>query len=239
VYSAVGLFALVWGLKAVKSEDPKHTLYFAHIFFADHVISTAWTAFFAVVWWVYTPHDGRRTANSKAQEDMMTGGNSGISQEDREAAAMMIWNHEKGMAAAVIVISWLFKIYFVVLLYSYATHLRKGSYRSLPLSRPNASTSGAAYDPLAEEDDDIEDFYRVPLRTPTSAGGHRVGGGGSVTNLAEFTSEPPPRTSKTIGRSSLGKGNGHVLGDEEAGVLFDGDDSPSGSSRGSRSLSRG
>jgi hypothetical protein len=32
-----------------------------------------------------------------------------LTEEQREAAAMAIWNHEKGTAAAVIVISWLSK----------------------------------------------------------------------------------------------------------------------------------
>lgn len=94
-------------------EDPKQTLYFAHLFFADHVLSTAWTVFFAVVWWVYTPHDGQRSLNSKAQEEMAKGGAGGsknMTDEERIAAANMIWNKEKGTAAAVIILSWLVKV---------------------------------------------------------------------------------------------------------------------------------
>lgn len=94
-------------------EDAKQTLYFAHLFFADHVLSTAWTVFFAVVWWVYTPHDGRRQANGAAQEEMMNKGGAGghvMSEQERQDAAMMIWNQEKGTAAAVIIISWLSKV---------------------------------------------------------------------------------------------------------------------------------
>ena len=94
-------------------EDPKQTLYFAHLFFADHVLSTAWTVFFAVVWWVYTPHDGRRTANSAAQEEMAKGGNGGshnMTEEERIEAAHMMWNHEKGTAAGIIILSWFVKV---------------------------------------------------------------------------------------------------------------------------------
>ena len=94
-------------------EDPKQTLYFAHLFFADHIFSTSWTVFFAVIWWVYTPHDGRRTANSDAQRAMMDGANSNathLTEAEREAAAMAIWNQEKGKAANVIIVSWLFKV---------------------------------------------------------------------------------------------------------------------------------
>lgn len=95
-------------------EDPKQTLYFAHLFFADHVLSTAWLVFFAVVWWVYTPHDGRRQANSKAQEDMMNAGpglsGHNMTESERVAAATSIWNEEKGTATAVIVLGWLAKV---------------------------------------------------------------------------------------------------------------------------------
>jgi len=234
IYSAVALIALGWALKAVKEEDAKQTLYFAHLFFADHILSTAWTIFFAVVWWVYIPHDGRRQANSAAQEDMMKAGVGGIhdmTDEEREAAAMMIWNHEKGTAAAVIIISWLFKIYFALLLYSYATHLRKGSYRSLPLSRPNPNNNlslPSTYDPsLADEDEEIEDFYRVPLRTPQPAS--------SITSFADLSTIPGrPRKSRGPGKSLLGKGNGQMTnGDVEMGeeLLFDETELSSANSR--------
>ena len=86
-------------------------MYFAHLFFADHVLSTAWTVFFAVVWWIYTPHDGRRQANSAAQEQLMQGSaGHQMTDAERTAAAMQIWNKEKGMAAAVIIIGWLAKV---------------------------------------------------------------------------------------------------------------------------------
>ncbi|KXN92655.1 Inositol phoshorylceramide synthase regulatory subunit kei1 [Leucoagaricus sp. SymC.cos] len=177
IYSVIALVALGWGLRAVKDEDPKQTLYFAHLFAADHVLSTAWTVFFTLVWWIWTPHDGRRQANSAAQEAMMKTANitNHLTPEEREAAAMAIWNHEKGTAAAVIVISWITKLYFALLLYSYATHLRKGSYRSLPFSRSsnytslssNLHTQGAnSYETALDMADEESggDFYHVPLR---------------------------------------------------------------------------
>ena len=95
-------------------EDAKHTLYFAHAFFADHMLSTAWTIFFAVVWWAYTPHDGRQEIVSKAQKEIieLAGGSNGrnMTAEERARAAQTIWNDEKGMATAVIVIGWLCKV---------------------------------------------------------------------------------------------------------------------------------
>jgi len=169
IYSVIGLVVLAWGLKAVTKEDPKYTLYFAHLFFADHVVSTAWLVFFAVLWWVYTPHDGRRQANSDAQREMMNAvpitSNRNMTDVERVMAAMTIWDEEKGRATAVIVLGWLAKFYFAALLYSYAAHLRKGTYRALPHSRINGSAPASTLATLPdEEDEEIEDFYRLPVR---------------------------------------------------------------------------
>lgn len=44
---------------------------------------------------------------------MMDLGNSSaphLTPEERKDAAMTIWNHEKGLAAAVIIVSWMFKV---------------------------------------------------------------------------------------------------------------------------------
>lgn len=183
-----------------------------------------------------------------------------LTDEQRKEAAMAIWNHEKGLAAAVITVSWLFKvspggrssslmhischpqIYFALLIYSYAVHLRKGSYRSLPLSRSayafSNAASHAAYDALADaEDEEIEDFYRVPLRTPP-ASGHRRGGSsnnnGSITNFADFVSAPgrTPRKSK-FGSVSVPRDKGI-----EEEVIFDEDELTYAASTSSRAHSK-
>lgn len=95
-------------------EDPKRVLYFAHMFFLDHLFSTCWTVFFGVVWWVYTPHDGKRVANSEAQRQMMNGASGveghNMTEEERTEAALGIWNQEKGFAAAILILGWLTKV---------------------------------------------------------------------------------------------------------------------------------
>ncbi|KAF9480509.1 DUF1753-domain-containing protein [Pholiota conissans] len=245
IYSVLALVALAWGLRVVQEAHAKKTLYFAHLFFADHIFSTSWTVFFALVWWLWTPHDGRQQANSSAQQDMMNLGNSStphLTPEQRKAAAMAIWNHEKGLALAVIIVAWVFKIYFALLVYSYAMHLRKGSYRSLPLSRSVfvSSTVAAhnAYDALAnEEDEEIEDFYRVPLRTPP-ASGHRRGNSqnnSSITSFADFVSAPG-RTPRKKGFGSMSLPRDRDI--EEEDVLFDEDDATYAASTSSRSHSK-
>jgi inositol phosphorylceramide synthase regulatory subunit len=89
-------------------------LYFAHMFFLDHVFSTCWTVFFGVVWWAYTPHDGKRVANSDAQRAMMDAASGmeghNMTEDERTQAALGIWNKEKGFAAAVLILGWLTKV---------------------------------------------------------------------------------------------------------------------------------
>ncbi|KAG6333568.1 hypothetical protein ID866_5517 [Astraeus odoratus] len=213
LYSLLGLVALAWGLNAVKEEHPVQTLYFAHLFFVDHVFSTVWTLFFAVVWWVYTPHDGRRQANSPAQEAIREGAGVNHSMTDAQlaAAANILWNEEKGTAAMVIVLSWCAKIYFALLLYSFATHLRKGTYNSIRHFRPSGSSS-VSYDPAyAEDDDENDDFYIPSQRTHNP--------NNSSSSIPDFVSAPGRhgRHSSKQNRRSLtkiaipGQGNGEVL----------------------------
>ncbi|EJF64091.1 Inositolphosphorylceramide synthase subunit Kei1-domain-containing protein [Dichomitus squalens] len=252
IYSVIGLVALVWGLKATLHEDPKQTLYFAHLFFADHILSSAWLVFFAVLWWVYTPHDGTVQIHSDAQKDVQASGpGHNMTAEERAAAAMTIWNAEKGIATAMIVMGWVLKIYFAVLLYSYAIHLRKGSYRSLPHSRsysPNGTTNGGLYSTSAlpdEDDDDVEEFYRLPVRAPNAQpqslpqnGSARTGGhtpASSLSSFTDFVSAPAGRARRgKPGKSNLSistSANGGVGAEGPGEVIFDEDMSDGSGSR--------
>ncbi|KAG8699974.1 hypothetical protein FRC09_006257 [Ceratobasidium sp. 395] len=184
IYSTLAIVALAWGLKAVTDEDAKRTFYFAHIFVADHLLGTIWTVFFAVLWWVYNPHDGEKVVNSAAQEAMAGAhGNTTISHEDRVAAAQLIWNQEKGLAAMVLIAGW----------------ISKGSYRALPLTVTLSSNTGAYGDSVLMESDLESDgeaegsaLYRMPVRTP------RTGD-----SFAEFMAAP----SRGRGRSGVKRGS--------------------------------
>ena len=97
----------------IVQEDPRSTLYFAHLFFADHILSTSWTIFFAVVWWLYSPHDGRRVSNSAAQDNIIhnyLGETEKVSEGERARLALQLWRREKGVAIAIIVLGWLIKV---------------------------------------------------------------------------------------------------------------------------------
>ena len=88
-------------------------LYFAHIFFADHILNTIWTVYFIVHWWLYTPHDGRRNANSPAQQaliDGYIGEHQTMSEAERTAAAERVWHAEKAQALTIIILGWLIKV---------------------------------------------------------------------------------------------------------------------------------
>lgn len=99
----------------------------------------------------------------------------------------------------------LLQIYFAILIYSYAIHLRKGSYRALPRTTKVAATHGqyvalnghaarGGYpDTLAEDAEldaedgaDGDDFYRVPAPTHAAALVHDT--------LGTASKPPPPRT---------------------------------------------
>ncbi|KAJ7048618.1 Inositolphosphorylceramide synthase subunit Kei1-domain-containing protein [Mycena amicta] len=166
IYSVVALVAFGWGLQVVKAEDARQTLYFAHLFSADYVLSTLWTAYFAAIWWWHTPHDGARQANSAAQEELIAIAKlSGtpLTDAQRIEAAQEIWGREQGTAFTVILVSWLSKIYFALLIYSYAIHLRKGSYRGLSRTVPNSRPLNISIENSVlpeDDDDDTVDLYR-------------------------------------------------------------------------------
>ena len=97
-------------------ENPKHMLYFAHIFFADHILNTIWTVYFIVHWWLYTPHDGRRNANSPAQQALIDGyivEHQTMPEAERSAAAERVWRAEKAQALTIIILGWLIKVRLV------------------------------------------------------------------------------------------------------------------------------
>ncbi|KAI5478627.1 hypothetical protein MNV49_004769 [Pseudohyphozyma bogoriensis] len=161
VYSIATLALCVWGIKKINEENGPKVLYYAHGFLLDHLVSTIYTVLFFVNWYYYVPHDGRRVANSDAQKEMMGEGAGHRDEAAVEAAAQLVWKGERGFSAFVIVVGWFIKLFFIFALYSYAIHLRRGTYHSLsrttsaPPSSPyttshtrHSSTGGARYSHL-------------------------------------------------------------------------------------------
>lgn len=142
VYSIATLVVFIWGLKKIGEENGPKSLIYAHLFALDHLVGTLYTSLFAAIWYLYTPHDGRRIANSDAQKAMM-GSNTGTGLDDagRVEAAMGVWKSERGFSGAVLLIGWMLKVYFILCLYSYALHVRRGTYSQLPKSSYNTIPS--------------------------------------------------------------------------------------------------
>lgn len=126
------------------------------------------------------------------------------------------------------------QIYFIVLVYSYASHLRMGSYRSLPLTRPSHNNANNAYETTGlpdEEEEEIQDFYRVPLRAHNA-------GNNSIPGIADFINAPG-RTRKPRSRTrSASRNRDGRIGDEE-NVVFDENESTAYASSSRAHSSRG
>ncbi|GFZ44125.1 hypothetical protein JCM24511_01846 [Saitozyma sp. JCM 24511] len=162
-YSLATLFGFLWMLKVVKSETAAPTLLVSHLYTLDHLLLTLFHYLFFLHYWYSVPHDGRRTANSQAQQDLInlaasrgeiavpTAGDEAEGIDDlRAALAGEIWQQEKGYAVGVLLFGWALKVYFILILYSYAAHLRSSTYHALPLTWRKRATVIAH--PTTDED---------------------------------------------------------------------------------------
>ncbi|KAL1405434.1 hypothetical protein Q8F55_009065 [Vanrija albida] len=182
-YSVATLIVFAWALRAVKSETAYRVLLAAHIYLADHVIQTLFHYIFYYRYWYQVAHDGKRELNSQAQQDIF---NLALSRNETEPIpaagqsaadaqiANQIWAEEKGYAVGVTLFGFLLKVYFIIVLYSYAAHLRTSSYHSLPLtSRVNqareARSGQSQVASQADEDLDL-DLREIDGPTEASAG---------------------------------------------------------------------
>lgn len=112
-------------------------------------------------------------------------------------------------------------------------HLRKGTYRALArtqIPRPATASSIQTLDLPDEEDEEIEDFYRVPLRqppTPNKQTGNHLNNN-SVSSFADFVGDNQKRTRKSKPPNSTATpphslNKGLAPEGEEDEVLFDDD----------------
>ena len=195
-------------------------------------------------------------SNSAAQDQIIEhylGETEKVSEEERARLALQLWGREKGVAIAIIVLGWLIKVcgqckchvmpsseptpvqfYLAATIYSYAIHLRKGTYRNLPLSRPNYASDYTEMPMTGDDDDgdDIEDFYRVPGSSSkrTSYGNHNAG------SYSRGNLNTAPRRGHRAGQGSYSlstkshpmsrSGSGRVE-DGPSDTLFDTMDGPS------------
>ena len=100
------------------------------------------------------------------------------------------------------------QVYFIIVIYTYALHLRHGTYRTLPLSRSVRSLSAVGHFPDSESEDedshlhDVDDFHQ-PYPPRANGHGHRYSasnerlGAGEVVFDAEAGSSSNMNTPKT------------------------------------------
>ena len=138
-------------------ESAPTVMLYAHIYLADHLISSLWSFYFFQVVYYFTEHNGQPPPLSAYQSGLMaliesiesqyeTKGDHTIHHvplqgDARVQAAQQVWKGESSFSGTVLVLGWAIKIYFALLLYSYALHLRHGTYKSLPLSKPSGGTT--------------------------------------------------------------------------------------------------
>lgn len=193
IYSIATIPLFIWGLKGISDEKHQVVLRYAHLYFLDHLISTAWTMLFGIWWYSYAKHDGHPVSNSSHQAELMSLiesleshyrtpeqmaqlRHSTINTDTPEGAAeaalrtqraRQIWHAERGFAAGVLILGWLIKvrtawqltqIYFAIVLYAYALHLRHGTYWMLPLSKSRRANAvhASAYHPAPTESDEVD-----------------------------------------------------------------------------------
>ncbi|WFD29004.1 hypothetical protein MSPP1_000008 [Malassezia sp. CBS 17886] len=183
IYSIASIPVFIWGLKAISEEQSAPVLRYAHIFILDHMLSTGWTFLFAMWLYMFATHDGKPVTNSSHQAGLMAliesleaqyrrpeemerlrhkAYNASTPEGVQEVllrakSANDIWGSERGFSATVLVLGWLLKIYFALVIYAYALHLRHGSYWMLPLSKSRTANAAhaCAYETLAHEEDEV------------------------------------------------------------------------------------
>ncbi|ORX36828.1 Inositolphosphorylceramide synthase subunit Kei1-domain-containing protein [Kockovaella imperatae] len=153
-YSIVTLFVLLWALKQVKAETSESTVLVAHLYTADHIVQSLFHYLFYYDYWYLQPHDGRRSINSRAQQDLIDlavsrgevsnpAGGGGDGQDGMRAAlALEIWERERIFAIWTVILGFALKVYFIFVLYSYAAHLRSSTYHALPMTAQPRSAAG-------------------------------------------------------------------------------------------------
>lgn len=198
IYSLLTLVFFLWAMQGIADEDTARVLKYSHLFLADHLISTAWTFFFGLDWFLANKHDGEKPPLNEYQAGLMgliesieskyeTSKNvhhEPLVGQARVDAAQRVWKGERSFSATVLILGWLVKIYFALVLYSYALHLRHGTYRSLPLSKSSGynqangayhAVRGQSFELGAVEEEDLpawsdeEDGEHHATSTATSA----------------------------------------------------------------------
>lgn len=125
LYSIFTIFLFLWAIQGISDEDSQRVIKFAHLFLADHMLSSTWTLYFALDWFLYMKHDGERPKLNEYQEGLMgliekieskyekPGSkihHQLLEGQARVDAAQMVWKGERAFSASVLCLGWLVKV---------------------------------------------------------------------------------------------------------------------------------
>lgn len=125
LYSILTIFVFLWAIQGISDEDAQRVMKFAHVFLADHLLSSTWTLYFALDWYLYRKHDGEKPKLNEYQSGLMgliesieskyeTPGkkvhHTLLEGQARIDAAQSVWKGERGFSAAVLASGWLLKV---------------------------------------------------------------------------------------------------------------------------------
>jgi hypothetical protein len=125
LYSIFTIFVFLWAIQGISDEDPQRVMRFSHLFLGDHLLSSTWTLYFALNWFLYMKHDGDKPKLNEYQEGLMgliekiEGSYEApgkkihhqlLEGQARVDAAQSVWKGERGFSGAVLSLGWLLKV---------------------------------------------------------------------------------------------------------------------------------
>jgi hypothetical protein len=130
LYSIFTIFVFLWAIQGISDEDTHRVMKFSHVFLADHLLSSTWTLYFGLDWFLYMKHDGEKPKLNEYQEGLMGLIERIESQYEtkkihhqllegqaRVDAAQSVWRGERAFSAGVLSLGWLLKVWHSVQIY--------------------------------------------------------------------------------------------------------------------------
>lgn len=122
-YSLGTIFFSLWGLRGISEESSPTVMLYAHLYLADHMISSIWSFYFFQMIYYHTEHNGQPPTLSRYQSGLITLIESIESQYEtkgvyhtplegsaRTQAAQQVWKGESGFSGTVLILAWLLKV---------------------------------------------------------------------------------------------------------------------------------
>lgn len=128
-YSLGTIFLSLWGLRGISEESCPTVLLYAHMYLADHLISSLWSFYFFNLVYYANEHNGQPPSLSPYQQGLMAliesiedqyvgAGSEGMKSahhtplvgQERVDAAQRVWKAESSFSASVLIAGWALKV---------------------------------------------------------------------------------------------------------------------------------